>query len=218
MNNFGRLLLTNIIVIIVLIGGGALGFYFYDQSANYVKTDNAKIDGQQIAIAPSTNGKLTEWNGTEGQTFSAGDTVGQITTQDAKGNNVQVPVTMPKNGTIALNNAVKDTFVAAGSPLAYAYDYNALYVTANIKETDIDDISTGQKVDIYVDAYKGTTLTGRVKEIGFATSGNFSLLSTTNQSGNYTKVVQVIPVKISIDSSKGVQLRPGMNVTVRIHT
>lgn len=218
MSNFGRLLLTNIIVIVVLIGGGALGYYYYDQSTNYVKTDNAKIDGQQISVAPPAAGKLTSWNGMEGQSFSSGDTVGQITTQDATGNQVTVPIKMPKNGTIALNNAVTDTYVAAGMPLAYAYDYNNLYITANIKETDIDNISTGQAVDIYIDAYPGTTLSGRVKEIGLATNSTFSLLSTTNQSGNFTKVVQVIPIKITIDSSKGVQLRPGMNVTVKIHT
>ncbi len=218
MSSFGRLLLTNIIVIIVLIGGGALGYYYYDQSANYVKTDNAMIDGQQISVAPPTSGKLTTWNGTQGQTFSAGDTVGQITTQNAKGQSVQVPVTMPKSGTIAQNSGVEDTYVAAGMPLAYAYDYNKLYVTANIKETDIDNISVGQKVDIYVDAYKGTDLTGHIEKIGLATNSTFSLLPSSNQSGNFTKVVQLIPVRISIDSSKGVQLRPGMNTTVRIHT
>lgn len=218
MSSFGRLLLTNIIVIIVLIGGGALGYYYYNQSTNYVKTDNAMIDGQQIPIAPPSNGKLTEWNGTMGQSFSAGDTIGQVTTQDAKGNSVQVAITMPKNGTIAQDNGVKNSFVAAGMPLAYAYDYNSLYVTANIKETAINNISVGQKVDIYVDAFNGTTLSGVVQKIGLATNSTFSLLPSTNQSGNYTKVTQVIPVRISIDSSKGVQLRPGMNATVRIHT
>lgn len=218
MSSFGRLLLTNIIVIVILIGGGALGYYYYNQGANYVKTDNAQIDGQQISIAPPSNGKLTEWNGTLGQTFSAGDTVGQITTQDAKGNSVQMPITMPKNGTIALDNAVKNSFVAAGMPLAYAYDYNHLYVTANIKETEIDNISVGQKVDIYVDAFSGTTLSGVVHKIGLATNSTFSLLPSSNQAGNFTKVTQLIPVQISIDSSKGVQLRPGMNVTIRIHT
>lgn len=216
--NFGRLIITNIIVVIILIGGGALGFYYYNQSANYVKTDNAKIDGQQISIAPATGGKLTTWNGKLGDTFQAGEIVGDVTTTDSKGSSIQVPITMPKNGTVALSNAVNDTYVGAGSPLAYAYDYNQIYVTANIKETDIDNIAVGKKVDIYVDAYKGTTLTGRVEKIGLATNSTFSLLSTSNQSGNYTKVVQLIPVQISIDSSKGVQLRPGMNVTIRIHT
>lgn len=217
MSSFGRLLLVNIIVIIVLIGGGALGYYYYDQSTNYVKTDNAKIDGQQIAIAPPASGKLTDWSGNQGQTFSSGDTIGQVTTVGPKGNTIQEPITMPKNGTIALNNAVQDTFVAAGMPLAYAYDYDHLYVTANIKETNIDNISVGQNVDIYVDAYPGTTLDGKVKQIGLATNSTFSLLPTSNQSGNYTKETQVIPVQISITSSKGVKLRPGMNVTVRVH-
>lgn len=218
MSSFGRLLLTNIIVIIILVGGGALGYYFYDQSSNYVKTDDAIIDGQQIAIAPPATGKLTTWNGTQGQSFSTGDTIGDVSTTGPTGKTVLVPITMPHSGTIAQNSAVQDTFVAAGSPVAYAYDYSNLYVTANVKETTINNVHTGQKVDIYVDAYPGTTFTGYIKKLGLATANTFSLLPTNNQTGNYTKVTQVIPVQISIDSSKGYQLRPGMNVTVRIHT
>lgn len=218
MSSFGRLLLTNIIVIIVLVGGGALGYYYYNQSTNYVSTDNAMIDGQQISIAPPVSGKLTTWNATLGQKFSAGDTIGEVSTTGATGKTVLVPVTMPQNGTVAQNSGVTDTFVAAGMPLAYAYDFNHLYVTANIKETQIDNISVGQKVDVYVDAFKGTTFTGHVQKIGLATNSTFSLLPSSNASGNYTKVTQLIPVQISLDSQKGMNLRPGMNVTVRIHT
>lgn len=112
-------------------------------------------------------------------------------------------------------SGVKNTVVAAGSPLAISYDLTKLWVTANIEETKIDDVEIGQDVDIYVDAFPNTTIKGKVEEIGLATAGTFSLLPSNNASGNYTKEVQVIPVKISIDSN--LDLVPGMNVTVRIH-
>lgn len=97
------------------------------------------------------------------------------------------------------------------------YDLNNLWVTANIDETKIDEIATGQDVDIYVDAFPNTTLKGKVQQIGLATAGTFSLLPSSNSTGNYTKVTQVVPVKVSIDDNKGVAIVPGMNVTVRIH-
>lgn len=218
MGSFGRLLITNIIVIIVLVGGGGFGYYYYHQSNSYVKTDNASIDGQQISIAPPVGGKLTLWNGQEGKTFTAGSVVGQVQTTDAKGQTSTTAITMPDDGTIALNNGVTNTFVAPGSPLAYAYNYGQLYVTANIKETNINKITVGQLVDLYVDAFPNINLTGRVQKIGLTTNSTFSLLPSSNSSGNFTKVTQVVPVRISIDASKGVGLRPGMNVTVRIHT
>ena len=94
---------------------------------------------------------------------------------------------------------------------------NNLYVTANIDETNINEVAVGQNVDIYVDAFPNQTLKGTVQQIGLATAGTFSLLPSSNTTGNYTKVTQVVPVKISIDDNTGTAIVPGMNVTVRIH-
>lgn len=217
MGNFGRLLIINIIVIIVLIGGGALGYYYYNQSANYVTTDNAKIDGQAIPVAPPTAGKLTDWNAKAGQTYSSGDTLGKVQTMGKDGKPQEMPITMPKDGTIVQNNGVLDTFVGAGMPIATAYNLDKLYITANIKETNINSIKKGQKVDISIDAYPNADLTGHIDQVGLATQSTFSLMPSQNSTGNYTKVTQVIPVRISIDNYKGTDLMPGMNVTVRIH-
>lgn len=124
---------------------------------------------------------------------------------------------MPTKATVVQNNVVKDSFVAAGTPLATAYDMSNLWVTANIDETKINDVATNQDVDIYVDAFPNTPLKGKVDTIGLATASTFSLLPSSNTSGNFTKVTQVVPVKITIDDTKGLNLVPGMNVTVRIH-
>ncbi|MDD9149055.1 efflux RND transporter periplasmic adaptor subunit [Sporolactobacillus sp. CQH2019] len=216
-SNFVRLLIINIVVIVVLIGGGAVGYYYYDQATNYVTTDNASVSGQSVSIASPAAGKLVSWNGDQGKSFSRNQAIGEIDGVDTNGRPVQTAITMPDNGTIALDNVVQNTFVAAGTQLAQAYDLNRLYITANVDETKIDQIKKGQKVDIYIDAFPNTAFTGKVTQIGTATAGTFSLIPSSNSNGNYTKVAQVVPVKVSLDDFKGDQLLPGMNATVKIH-
>lgn len=225
--NSARLLVINILIFLLLIGGGAAAWYFLNQSQNYLSTDNAKVVGQQITIAATTAGQLTDWTGEVGKTYQAGDRIGTIqagggtsavaAVPSAPSGSPRVDLTLPTSATVVQQNAVKNSFVAPGTPLAYAYDLDHLWVTANIGETNINDVKTGQTVDVYVDAYPGTTLTGKVDSIGLATSGTFSMLPTSNATGNYTKVEQVIPVKISLDGYRGLRLMPGMNATVRIH-
>ncbi|MFX3619567.1 MAG: HlyD family secretion protein [Sporolactobacillus sp.] len=217
MSNFTRLLIINIVVIIVLIGGGAVGYYYYNQATSYVKTDNAAVSGQAVSIAAPTSGRLVSWSADQGKKFNQNQTLGRIASQGTDGKPVQTAVKMPEGATIALNSAVKNTFVAAGTQLAEAYDLKGLYVTANIDETNIDQVKAGQKVDLSIDAYPGTKFTGRVSKIGTATAGTFSLIANSNSNGNFTKVTQVVPVKITLDDFKGEKLLPGMNVTVKIH-
>lgn len=212
-----RLLLINIIILLVLVGGGFGGYAYYNNTVNYLSTDNAQIAGQQVTIAAVANGKLTNWNGNVGTVLSKDTSIGTIAATDATGKPVNINVTAPSNGTIVQNNAVQNSFVAAGTPLAEAYDLTNLWVTANIDETKIDEISVGQEVDIYVDAFPNDTLKGKVQQIGLATAGTFSLLPSSNTTGNFTKVAQVVPVKVTIDDNKGLGIVPGMNVTVRIH-
>ena len=219
MKSFQRMLLVNIIVLIILVGGGFLAYYYYNQSVNYIKTDNAAIDGQMITIASPADGKLTDWNGEVGQTFDAGETVGTVVGAPAAGSKTPATtnITFPQKATIVKQSAVKDSFVAAGTPLAQAYNMDQLWVTANVDETDIDDVEEGQKVDIYVDAFPNMTLEGKVDKIGLTTASTFSMLPSSNSSGNYTKVTQVVPIKITINDYKGLELKPGLNVTVKIH-
>ncbi|WHY67746.1 HlyD family efflux transporter periplasmic adaptor subunit [Neobacillus sp. SuZ13] len=212
-----KLLLLNIIILLILVGGGVGGYAYYNGAVNYLSTENAQIAGQQVTIAAPANGKLTNWKVNLGDHFSKDSKVGTITTTDAEGKPIDMKVTMPTDGTIVQSSGVQNSFVAAGTPLAKEYDFNNLWVTANIEETKIDEVTIGQDVDIYVDAFQNNTLKGKVQQIGLATAGTFSLLPSSNNTGNYTKVTQVIPVKISIDDNKGVAIVPGMNVTVRIH-
>ncbi|CAM3933115.1 HlyD family efflux transporter periplasmic adaptor subunit [Alicyclobacillus pomorum] len=214
--NTRRLLVLNLVIILLIVVAGFVGYYFYNQSTLYLETDNAQVTGQQVTIAAPATGKLVQWKGSTGTQFKSGDTVGIVEVQQA-GKTIDVPVTMPSNGTVVQNSAVQNEFVAAGTPLAYAYDMNHLWVTANIKETQINDVKVGQDVDVYVDADPGVTIKGNVSSIGLTTASTFSLLPTSNTSANYTKVTQVIPVTISIQGYEGTGLVPGESATVRIH-
>lgn len=215
MKDARRLILLNVVIIIIIAAVGFGAYYFYNQNSLYLKTDNAQISGQQITVAAPVTGKLVSWDGTVGSKFNSGDTVGQIQITNGKETqNINVPI--PQNGIIVQNDATTNQFVAAGTPLAYAYNMNNLYVTANIDETKIQDVKVGDTVDVYVDALPGTNITGTVSSIGLATASTFSLLPSSNTNANYTKVTQVIPVTIQLTNIPG-ELVPGMNVTVRIH-
>ncbi|PWK09595.1 HlyD family secretion protein [Tumebacillus permanentifrigoris] len=218
MNSIRRLVIVNVLLLVVLVGGGFAGYYFYNQSTTYLSTDNAKIDGQSVSIASAAAGKLVDWNGEVGKHYAAGDRVGVVEVPNGPGGKpIDVDVTAPQDVTLVQQSAVKNAFVGAGMPLAYSFDLDHLWVTANVKETDINDVKVNQDVDVYMDAYPGTTLKGHVEKIGLATANTFSLLPTSNTTGNYTKVTQVLPVTIALDGYKGLDLAPGMNVTVRIH-
>lgn len=219
MNNIRKIVMVNILLLIVIIGGGFGLFYFFNQSSNYIKTDNARIAGQLIVISAPSSGKLVGWNGAIGKIFESGEIVGEIQVppagvdQPAK----TIAINFPQGATIVQQDVVLNSLVGAGTPLARGFDFKQLWVSANIEETRINDLKKGQSVDVYLDAYPDTVLTGTVEEIGLVTASTFSMLPTTNNTGNYTKVTQVIPVRISLIGYNKLSILPGMNVSVRIH-
>ena len=83
----------------------------------------------------------------------------------------------------------------AGNPIAYAYNLDDLYITANVDEKDISDVEKGNDVDVDIDGQKAS-IKGKVEQVGEATAASFSLMPSSNSDGNYTKVSQVVPVKI----------------------
>ncbi|MCM2532608.1 efflux RND transporter periplasmic adaptor subunit [Neobacillus pocheonensis] len=210
-----RLIIFNIGIILIIIIAGFACYYFYNQSSLYLKTDDAQVTGQQIIISSPAAGKLVSWNGTAGTNFSSGETVGQV--QVSNGNATEkINIPIPQNGSIVQNNATSNEYVGPGTPLAYAYDMNNLTVTANIEETQIQDVKIGNTVDVYVDAFPGSHVTGTVSSIGLTTASTFSMMPSQSTNANFTKVTQVIPVTIDLKAVPD-GLVPGMNVTVRIH-
>ena len=102
-----------------------------------------------------------------------------------------------------------------GQRIALIHNPDEVWVKANIKETEIRHLALGQSVDITVDAYPGEAFAGEIVRIGNAATSQFALLPNTNPSGNFTKVTQRLPVKISV-SQQGEKLKPGMMVEVAI--
>ena len=94
-----------------------------------------------------------------------------------------------------------------------------VWIQANLKETQLTNIRQGNVADIKIDAFPGVVLHGKVVEIAPASGSQFALLPPDNATGNYTKVVQRLPVKIALDPGHPLQgkLRPGFSVVVTIH-
>ena len=124
----------------------------------------------------------------------------------------------PSSGITSKKNVQVGQLVQAGQTLFSIVNDSSIYITANFKETQLDKVHDGEKVDIEVDAYPEMKLTGSVYNFSPATGAKFSLLPPDNATGNYVKVVQRIPVKIKINGSKEdlAKLRPGMSVNVSV--
>lgn len=106
-------------------------------------------------------------------------------------------------------------FVSPGQRLMLIHDPASVWIEANIKETDIRHLSPGMPVDVSIDAYPDQPFTGTVARIGDAATSEFALLPNPNPSGNFTKVTQRLPVRITIEPGD-VALRPGMMAVVNI--
>ncbi|MFU0769555.1 HlyD family secretion protein [Staphylococcus pasteuri] len=211
-----KMVLINIITIIVLIVIGVLGFYFWNNATSYVSTDNAKIDGDQMKIASPTAGEIKSFDAKQGDKLKKGDKVAEVVGQGQDGQSKKMSIKMPKDSTIVKTDGMEGSMAQAGNPIAYAYNLDDLYVTANVDEKDVADIEKGNDVDIDIDGQKAT-VSGKVEQIGDATANSFSLMPSSNSDGNYTKVSQVVPVKISLDSEPSKNVVPGMNAEVKIH-
>lgn len=208
-----QLVLVNILIILIVVLALAGGYwYFYNQN-NYITEPDASVAVNLHNVVATTSGKLTKWTAQEGDTVQAGDVIGveQLPTGQT------VNITAPSNGQFLKTNAVPGEVVGAGALLAIEANLNNEYIQANVQETMIRHVQVGQTVDIYIDAYPGTTFSGTVQSIGVASAAQTSLFPTSQSSGNFSKEVQRIPVTISLSGKEGKDVLPGMNVTVRIH-
>src|SRR5574337_347314 len=127
-------------------------------------------------------------------------------------------IAAPLDGVVARRSVEPGALVQVGQTLMTVVPLRDVWVTANLKETQLENVRPGQPVTFSVDAYPGTTFTGRVEGIAPATGARFALLPPDNATGNFTKVVQRVPVRIAVDSpdTPAHPLRPGMSVEVSI--
>jgi membrane fusion protein, multidrug efflux system len=126
----------------------------------------------------------------------------------------------PIDGVVGNRTLRVGHYVQAGTQLMAVVPADAAYIIANYKETQLTDVVAGQKVRIEVDMFPGTTFYGHIDSLAPASGQEFALLPPDNATGNFTKVVQRIPVKITLDPGSPLagRLRPGMSVYPTIET
>jgi membrane fusion protein (multidrug efflux system) len=124
----------------------------------------------------------------------------------------------PHEGVVSKKTIHEGQSVAASQPVVQLVT-PGVWITANFKETQVGAMQVGQPVHITVDAFHGRELEGEVESLSGATGSRFTLLPPDNASGNYTKVVQRVPVRIRIrEVPAGVALRPGLSAEVSVDT
>jgi membrane fusion protein (multidrug efflux system) len=126
----------------------------------------------------------------------------------------------PFDGVVGNKAAVVGQYALPGTRLLAVVPVQAAYVDANFKETQLDAIRPGQKVDIAVDSFDGRVVPGVVESVSPASGARFSLLPPDNATGNFTKVVQRVTVRIAIapETLAREPLRAGLSVVATIHT
>ena len=129
-------------------------------------------------------------------------------------------ITAPASGEVSRKQVEVGQLVAAGQPLMSIVADTGVWVTANFKETQLAKIHAGQPVEFEVDAYGGCKGEGKVESVSGATGAKFALLPPDNATGNFTKVVQRVPVRIAVTKpcAGNYPLRPGLSAVVHVNT
>lgn len=225
-----KLILGGVAGTMLLLILGIVAFYWY-QGSHYVTTDDGRIAANLVTISPEIGGKIVEWNVKEGDNVRAGDVLGRqdlgtmlssgainTSTMATVGSVAaeKASIKSPISGQVIRSGAVLGQMAVPGTPLAVVADVDQLFVQANIEEGKIGRVRLGQTVELEVDAFPGVPFRGQIETIGRATASTFSLLPSQNSGGSYTKVTQIVPIKIHLLDTFEKPLLVGMNTAIRI--
>ncbi len=214
-----RAILIPVLITVALLAiVGGVGYFIYN-NYYYYTTDDAQVNAPLVNVSSAVSGQLTTLTVKQGDTVSAGQTIGTITPVAVNGAApTTINLTSPIAGRVVQVLAVQGQNVSPGLSVAQVTNTSNVNVVAYVDETALDNIKTNQTVDIHVDAFGGTSYTGHVDRIVQAAASQFSLLPTQdNASGNFTKVAQRVPVYITLDNNGGNDLVPGLSAEVTIH-
>ena len=202
--------------------------YFWYQNRYYITTDNASVSGALAQVTSPNAGRIFELRHDVGDVVARQEALTVVdlpisttlplggsrsTFLDARDRLMEVP--SPVDGVVIARNVNVGDTVTANQTLFTVVDTRNLWVVANIEETKVGRVEPGQPVEVYLDALH-RSFDGRVEAIVPATMSTFSLLPTQNAGGNFTKVVQLVPVKIAI-RYEDAALIVGASASVRIH-
>jgi multidrug resistance efflux pump len=216
------------IVALLLAAAAVYGYNQYRDSQLYVSTENAQLSGQLIQVGSMNAGRVQAVLAPIGGAVHKNDVIARVALPSQVGmtqagqprmdflgsNDTQVEVRSPLDGVVVTNPAAVGATVAAGQAIVTVVDPGQLWVNANIEETSIGRVKLGQPVVVHVDAL-GVDVPGKVEAITPATAGMTSILPPSNASGNFTKVTQLVPVRISVNLGNR-PLLLGANVEVKI--
>jgi membrane fusion protein (multidrug efflux system) len=180
------------------------------------------LQQQKLQAAKQTNAVTSQSSATSMQIGTANATIKQrqVDVDDAKLNLSYTVITAPADGIVSKVNVQAGQFLQAGQATFSIVQDNSIWVVANFKETQFDDLKIGQKVSVEVDALPGHEFEAQLTSFSPATGSRFALLPPDNASGNFVKTVQRLPVKIEFtnpEDSLVKQLKAGMNVNVDVH-
>jgi multidrug resistance efflux pump len=200
-----------VIVPVVLLVAGLLGYSTYREGVLYVATDNAQLAGQPVQVGSMNAGRVETLNVRVGSHIHRGDVLAEVAPPSQTGQvqsgqprlsfigpgDSRVEVTAPIDGVVIAIPVAIGASVQPGQPIVALVDPAHLWVNANIDETSVERIKIGQGVEVHLDALNAD-LPGRVEAITPATAATFSMLPTSTGSGNFTKIAQLVPVRIGI--------------------
>jgi membrane fusion protein (multidrug efflux system) len=184
----------------------------YDVSKAQVRSSRELL--KQAEVALETQRAMVKQSEAAEATQSATVKQKEATLETARLNSGYTKVVAPIDGYVTKKSVEVGNQIQIGQPIMAVVPLSGIYVTANYKETQLEKVRPGQKVDIKVDTYSGKIFKGKVESIMAGTGAVFSLFPPENATGNFVKVVQRIPVKIVFDKDTDPEhvLRMGMSV------
>jgi multidrug resistance efflux pump len=217
-----------IIVAVIVLGGLIIGVYLGYENCKYYSTDNAYISAALVPVTVYTSSQIISLDVSYGAYLERGQRIATVglprpsNPADVLGSKDtpmgRAAIESPVDGYVAAIWQYPGAIASPGAPIVTIYDVSSTWVMANVTEAQLYRIEPGQDVQITVDALGGTRLKGKVLGIAGATAATFSLLPQNNTTGNFVKVAQVVPVKISVENPANYVLIPGTSVEVKIDT
>ncbi len=194
--------------IVILLAGLVIAGYFIYEGMYYYQTDNAKVDTSIYQLTANANGKLINMDVSQGDEVKAGQVLARVENGPY--------IKSPFDGTVTDVEMQEGDYVIASDVLVVVAKTSDMYITANVEETNILKIHTGQSVSVSLDAY-GRSFDGYVEDIDTVTSAKLTgSVTSFTTSGTYTKVTQLIPIKIKLLDNIDLAGIIGTNATVKI--
>jgi multidrug resistance efflux pump len=202
-----KAVLILVAIVVVIAGLGVAGYFIY-QGEFYYQTDNAKVDTTIYQLTAGARGKVQEVYVAQNEAVKAGQVLARV----ENGSYVKSPI----DGTVIDVKLEKGDYASATDVVVVVAKTADIYITANVEETNILKIHNGQSVNVSLDAY-GQSFAGYVDDVNTVTSSKLAGGATSfTTSGTYTKVTQLLPVKIKLYDSIDLADIIGTNATVKI--